>query len=264
MERQVDVMASISFLHLASAGKKISTEKVVGNIRQYHPNAYYFLGSDAADDLSDIAKQYKLNYNYFDEKLGYPSQPFGYRKEKVLLWLKRFHHAAENCGTSHIMMVEDDVWIKKPITVHDEWEMSCHKISHGNRFPEAVLDMMERFSGVRPKTDFYGGGGGSIYNVKTFLKNYTKITNYINEQWDYIQDNHYPTIGWMDCFMVSYYMFCGKDYTENPYMTDTHHHQKGFDFDKFVEKQPEHIEIINNYKKYYWPENNDVLTFSTV
>jgi hypothetical protein len=91
-----------------------------------------------------------------------------------------------------------------------------------------------------------------------------KITNYINEQWDYIQDNHYPTIGWMDCFMVSYYMFCGKDYTENPYMTDTHHHQKGFDFDKFVEKQPEHIEIINNYKKYYWPENNDVLTFSTV
>jgi hypothetical protein len=31
-----------------------------------------------------------------------------------------------------------------------------------------------------------------------------------------------------------------------------------------VEEQPEHIEIINNYKKYYWPENNDVLTFNTV
>jgi hypothetical protein len=60
-------MASISFLHLASAGKSISTEKIVSNIRQYHPDAYYFLGSDAADDLSDIAKQYNLDYHYFDD-----------------------------------------------------------------------------------------------------------------------------------------------------------------------------------------------------
>jgi hypothetical protein len=46
-------------------------------------------------------------------------------------------------------------------------------------------------------------------------------------------------------------------------MTDTHHHQKGFDFDKFVEEQPEHIEIINNYKKYYWPNESEVITFNT-
>ena len=92
-----------------------------------------------------------------------------------------------------------------------------------------------------------------IYNVGTFLKNYTRIAKLINEQWDYIQDNLYPTIGWMDCYMVAYYMFCGKDYTENPCMTDTHHHTNdGWDYDKFVNEQPENIEIVNNYKKYYW------------
>jgi ribonucleoside-diphosphate reductase alpha chain len=32
---------------------------------------------------------------------------------------------------------------------------------------------------------------------------------------------------------------------------------------KFVEEQPEHIEIINNYKKYYWPADDEVLTFRT-
>ena len=58
-------------------------------------------------------------------------------------------------------------------------------------------------------------------------------------------------------------MLCGKDYSVNPYLTDTHHHQKGFDFDKFVEDQHEHIEIINNYKKYYWPADDGVLTFRT-
>jgi hypothetical protein len=35
-------------------------------------------------------------------------------------------------------------------------------------------------------------------------------------------------------------------------MTDTHHHQPGFDFDVFVDSQPDEIEIVNNYKKYYW------------
>jgi len=35
-------------------------------------------------------------------------------------------------------------------------------------------------------------------------------------------------------------------------MTDTHHHKEGFDFDGFVESTPDEIEIVNNYKKYYW------------
>jgi hypothetical protein len=48
-------------------------------------------------------------------------------------------------------------------------------------------------------------------------------------------------------------MLCGKDYTINPYMVDTHnHHNNGFDWDGFVESTPKEIEIVNNYKKYYW------------
>jgi 5-hydroxyisourate hydrolase-like protein (transthyretin family) len=65
--------------------------------------------------------------------------------------------------------------------------------------------------------------------------------------------NQYTPLGFMDCFMVVYYMLCGKDYLSNPYMTDTHHHTNdGYDFDGFVNDQPENIEIVNNYKKYYW------------
>ena len=65
--------------------------------------------------------------------------------------------------------------------------------------------------------------------------------------------NYYEPFGFMDCYMVVYYMLCGKDYYVNPYMTDTHHHRNdGFDWDGFVESRNPVIEIINNYKKYYW------------
>lgn len=245
-------MGDISFIHLASAGKKVSTEHIALNIRKHHPSAYYFLGSDGVEDLMQIACRYNCEYRYYTDRLGYPDGVRGYDVERLLKWLERFRTACLNTTSSHIMMTEDDVWLTKPVTVHDDWEMACHYVPYGNVIPEGVIDMIERFSGKRPLTNYYGGGGGSIYKVSTFLENYDRVTTFFKEQTTYIQDNLYPTIGWMDCYMVIYYMLCGKDYTINPYMTDTHHHQPGFDFDKFVNEQPESIEIVNNYKKYYW------------
>ena len=167
-------MADLSFLHLASAGKKTSTGHIVSNIRKHYPDAYYFLASDNADDLSDIAREHKTDYMWYSKKLGYPS----YKYDKLISWLERFKFACENCKTSHIMMVEDDVWIKKPITVIDEWEMSCHYVSHGNVIPQDVITQIMLFSGKPPKTNYYGGGGGSIYKVDTFLNNYDRVTEW--------------------------------------------------------------------------------------
>jgi hypothetical protein len=241
-------MSSLSFIHLASAGKKVSTGHIVSNIRKYYPDAYYFLGSDAAEDLSDIAIANKTDYILFTKKVGYPS----YKIDKLLEWLERFKFACEQSKTTHIMMVEDDVWIKKPITVIDEWEMACHYVSHGNIMPPQVIDLIEQFSGKRPKTNYYGGGGGSIYKVDTFLDNYERVKDWFIKHHDTIQ-SYYEPFGFMDCYMIAYYMLCGKDYTINSYMTDTHHHKNdGYEWDKFVDNCNPVIEIVNNYKKYYW------------
>jgi hypothetical protein len=258
MERQVDVMTDVSFCHLASAGKKISTEKIVENNRKHYPDAYYFLGSDAADDLSEIGLNNKCDYYPFSAKVGYPS----YDLKKLLLWFERFKLACQNCNTSHIMMMEDDVWIKKQLSIEDDWEMAGHDIRIGNIIPDFIIDSIEEFSGKRPLTNQYGCGGGSIFKVSTFLNNYDRVIVWFEDNHDMFQQQYMP-LGFMDCYMVVYYMLCGKDYSVNPYLTDTHHHQKGFDFDKFVEDQPAHIEIVNNYKKYYWPADDEVLTFRT-
>jgi len=241
-------MPDISFCHLASAGKKVSTEKVVEQVRKHHPDSYYMLLSDAADDLSDIAEKYNCDYIRSVSKLGYPS----YDADKTLQWLDRFRAACQQAPTSHIMMMEDDVWIKKPITVDSTWEMAGHDIKIGNIIPDDIIGSITDFSGKKPITNQYGCGGGSIFKVSTFLENYDKVTEWFKKNHDWFQI-HYQPLGFMDCYMVVYYMLCGKDYSVNPYLTDTHHHKNdGYDYDDFVMSQPIHIEIVNNYKRYYW------------
>ena len=242
---------SISFFHIGVNNLK-ATEYVVKNIREHHPDAFYFLGTDAASDLSPIAHKYNCHYVHFLDKLGAPTQPYGYDIDRVLKFLERFRMACERCDTTHIMMAEDDVLVVKPVTINPEWEMACHDIRIGNIIPESVHDMIERFNGKRPTFKQYGGGGGSIYNVKTFLDNYSKVVKFFETQGDFIMKNLYPTFGWIDCFMVVYYYLCGKDYSVNEHLTDTHHHVAGYDYDGFVASVPDNIEIINNYKKYYY------------
>jgi len=241
-------MSDISFCHLASAGKKEATRNMVMNIRKHYPNTYYFLASDAADELQDIAISNSCVYRFYTNKVGYPS----YNLEKLLKWFERFKLACEQTDTSHIMMMEDDVWVKKQITLDDTWEMAGHDIRIGNIIPQNIIDSIAEFSGKRPLTNQYGCGGGSIFKVSTFINNYDRVIEWFKTNHNTFQQQYDP-LGYMDCYMVVYYFLCGKDYTINPYMTDSHHHKNdGYDYDKFVNDQPEHIEIVNNYKKYYW------------
>ena len=116
-------MADISFCHLASAGKKISTEHMFENVRKYYPDAFYFLASDSADDLYDINQKHGGFYTFYNEKVGYPS----YDLVKLLKWFERFKTACQMSNTSHIMMMEDDVLIRKHL---------CNYIFAPNIFPE--------------------------------------------------------------------------------------------------------------------------------
>lgn len=250
-------MSNISFFHIGS-NKRTATENVVNNIIQFYKPEVYLLGSDNALSFADFAIQKKINYVYYNKKLGGPQQPYGYEIDSVLEFLDRFREA---CYLSysvnrieHIMMAEDDVWLLKPVTVNPNWQMACHNITVGNELPPSLLDEIEQFSGKRPKNIHYGGGGGSIYNAKTFLEYYDDVTHWFRINGDRIIKEEYATFGWIDCFMVVYYYLCGKEYSINPHLTDTHNHAPGFDYDSFVANQPPEIEIINNYKRYYWNE----------
>lgn len=243
-------MFDISFFHIASIHPKATLE-TIKNVRQHHPNNFYFLGVDGVGSYEYIAEEYNLSYRFYMDHVGGPVGDYGYRLNGVLEFLTRFREACLKCGTSHIMMLEDDVLITKPVTIEKEWEMACHYISHGNKLHPVLLEKIQNFTGKECSVDYYGAGGGSIFSTSTFLSNYNSIVSWFKENFDEVQ-KVYPTIGYIDCFMVVYYLLCGRDYTVNPHLTDTHHHYSGYDYDGFVKNISDSIQIVNNYKKYYY------------
>lgn len=243
-------MSNISFFHLASVYPKATVE-IVKTAREHHPKGYYFLGVDNTFSYQQVADIYKTDYKFYHTKLGGPKGDYGYRLEGTIEFLKRFRTACLLSRSSHIIMMEDDVLIVKPITVDPSWEVACANIQIGNVIPERVHDLIEQHCGKRPIFKQYGAGGGSIFRVKTFLANFDRNIKWFEEHFDEIQ-SYYPTIGYIDCFMNVYYYLCGKDYTANPHLADTHNHRPGFDYETFISNQPPEIEIINNYKKYYY------------
>ena len=59
-----------------------------------------------------VPKKYNCDYLYANKRLGYPSQPYGYRMDAVIEWLVRFYTACVRSlsqGSTHMMLVEDDV-----------------------------------------------------------------------------------------------------------------------------------------------------------
>ena len=254
---------SISFFHIASVYPE-STKVIVENVRKHHPDNYYFLAIDGPRlEYMNVIKEHKLDYILYKEPLGGPVPPYGYNLETTLRFVERFHEACKRCNTSHIIMMEDDVLIVKPVTTEENWEHAAADTKIGNVIPEFVHDLIEQHCGKRPTFKQYGSGGGAIFKVSTFLENYNSNVEWFKNHFDNIQ-KEYPTIGYLDCFMDVYYFLCGKDYTANPHRADTHNHQPGFDYELFIDNLPEEIQILNNYKKYYWPKTDDTITFTTV
>lgn len=243
-------MSDISFFHLASVYPK-ATEKIVAEARLHHPNDYYFLGVDNTISYQHIADTYKTDYKFYHNKVGGPQGDYGYRLDGTLEFLDRFHQACMKSFSNHIIMMEDDVLIVKPITVDPKWQHACANITIGNIVPEIVISLIEEHCGQRPIRTQYGAGGGSIFNVATFLDYYDYNIEWFKKYFNMIQ-MYYPTIGYIDCFMNVYYWLAGKDYTVNPHLADTHNHRPGFDYETFISNQPPEIQIINNYKKYYY------------
>jgi hypothetical protein len=251
---------SISFFHMASVYPE-ATRITIENARKHHKDNLYFLGVDGDYDYDKVAEENACVMLHYSA-IGGPIYPNGYNLDKTLRFLDRFHTACLTSETSHIIMMEDDVLILKPITIDPNWEHACADTKIGNVIPEPVHDLIEQHCGKRPTFKQYGAGGGSIFKVKTFLEHYHDNVDWFKKHFDTIQ-SYYPTIGYLDCFMNVYYFLAGKDYSVNYHRADTHNHKPGFDYESFISKLSPEIEILNNYKKHYWPHNDEVITFNT-
>lgn len=219
------------------------------SIRKFYPTAPIALSCDNAYDFTDIAKQYNAFYEHNDVTLGYPVQPFGYRKSQILEWSDRMYRGVSRLYTDYFVMMEDDVHVVSAIEIDPTWEMAGHMYSPGQVYliPDELLDMISTFSGIRPKTNYYNCGGGSIFKTSTFLTNYSRVRDFFDVNLDYIQDNIYPTAGWMDCYMCLFYYLCGKDLVQNIRLYNNWPIKIPFE----MRDVPVGTYLIHNFKDYY-------------
>lgn len=242
-------MYKLGFFHIAVKNHR-ATRFVVENVRLHHKTEPYILFSDAGEDFSYLVNEYSVITVADGIRTGPPFGRYGYKLQQILEFFSRFKHACEISGAEYLVMLEDDVLVLKQITVPDGCEFMAHQ-QLGTILDHTVAEIIKYFSGNNDIVPIYACGGGSIFKTSIFLNNYEKIIDFYISNTDHIQ-KFYPTWGWIDCFMHIYYLMAGAKYTTNPFMVDTHIHRPGFDYTAYLEKLPNDIQIVNNFKKYYY------------
>jgi hypothetical protein len=240
---------TIGFYNPASV-HPYATQAALSSVRLIYPAAPVVISCDAAHDFSQIARQYHAEYVHYYHKISYPQGDLGYSKINMLTWLDRLYLATTRLKTDYVVLWEDDCILMKPITIDTDWYMAGHKFLFPGQvptMPESFLDLIQQFSGVRPSTNVYNCGGGSIFHSQTLIDNYNIIRQFWHENFDNVQQNIYRTIGWPDCFMTVFYYMSGKKLNENKRLYNNYPLVKPFNFSVLA---PD-IEIVHYVKDLY-------------
>lgn len=226
----------------------LATMESYKSIRQFYPDAPFFLSIDGTHqhlyrNMLFLNTEYLFNI----EQLAYPP----YTKEKVLEWLKRMYIGFLKLGTDHVCMIEDDMLVLGPIQYPEDVECFGHNIKIGNDIHGTLLHEIETFSKRPTKATKYGAGGGSIFKSSTFIDNYVKVTQYIDQNWYLFEEYYWPQCGYMDAFMTIYYLLCGKDYTPNPRMINLWPANHTTPPNDIIKTYFGDIDLVHNYKYFY-------------
>jgi len=261
-------MNTLGFVQFTSAGQREAGAKLMENVRQFYPDAFYMVIADADESRLDDCIKYNAEYYYSVRKMGYPMEPGGYELKRVLEFWERMYIACTRTNSTHLVYLEDDIKILKPITVPDDTEAygqpPCYPdgTRFKNGYPDRFMEMIKEYSGVYPNVNGYGSEGGFIFKVKTFLDHYHGIVQWMKDNYKYIQENVYVKVGWIDCFNTYFFLLAGKKYTHNPNLVNLFDPEGNNEYDYYghytypqtynvTKGIPSHVEIVHHYKKYY-------------
>lgn len=133
-----------------------SYKNVIQNIRKWYPNSDIFIYMDSfRDDLDkyrEISDEYNCKYIVRDKTMYFIDRKdsIDVNTPKMLEWLDRIENSCISTNSKWIMLVEDDVLIKRKII---NWPNS--DVGHSRNY-------------FRP-------GGGSIFKKESFLDSIKKV-----------------------------------------------------------------------------------------
>lgn len=260
-------MTSLGFAHFCTPGQHVAGEELMKNVREFYPDNFYIALGDAGDNRFDSCKKYSVEYYQSQKSLGYPQEPYGYELKAVLEYWERMYVACFRANTTHLVYLEDDVKLLKPLTYPDVDVYGLDtEFPNGERFPngftDGFMDIIEQYSGVRPNVGGYGAPGGTIFKVKTFLDNYHHIKRWAEQNFNYVRHNVYEKTGWQDSLNTYFFLLAGKAYIKNPHGANVFDVEGTNEYDYYGHYEyptsyevtkgiPDHMEILHHYKKYY-------------
>lgn len=228
-----------------------ATRECLKSLREIYPDSPVYLSTDGMQNYAEfheIALEHNCEIMCNRTPLGYPP----YDAYSVRRWMNRLLSGMLRLGTSHVAMIEDDILFNREMHYLEELDCLGHVIPHGNKIPEVVLNDIEKFSGKRPNADYYGAGGGSIFGTKVFIENYWNVTNHLINNWEFYKSNYWPQVGYADCYMVLFYMLCGKDFYQNPNLFNFDPHNP---IQNHISKNSPPSLVKQNFGEHAWIHN---------
>jgi hypothetical protein len=153
------------------------------NFKRHFPESPYLIYSDMGDDFSEYVDD-KTFYKRSDIRY-WGTGPNSYWGDNWDMWhsyFNRLKDACEICNTDYIIVMEDDVLITSKFNIIDDFDF-CGPCNA--KLSPHIISYIENKIG-RKINPYYGLCGGSIFNSKKFLENYSKIIeNLHNYHYEY-------------------------------------------------------------------------------
>lgn len=140
------------------------TENTLRYFRRSYPDSPLLLVSDNGDNFSDLADKYQCYY--FHDRRGMGLNCIDYYK--VLILISRLELLASiMSNTSAILLLEDDVWVKKPLV--GKFNSCFAGPWFGNTITVPMANLLKEFGkNIDPNMQF-GCSGGTIINTLALL-----------------------------------------------------------------------------------------------
>lgn len=147
-------------------------------------------------------------------------------KENAFTWIDGIYNACLKAGSKYMIVMEDDTFILKPISIlNKEFGIAVFEYNT-NEFPPQMLHIVKQLNGnVDIPTNIfgnkgYGAGGGYIINCEQFIKSWDYFKPVLDANWDAIVESSH-LIGWCDFLPQITIMVGGFDVVMNSQLVQT-------------------------------------------
>ncbi len=218
------------------------TTKVLSQFRKVYQHVHIRLLCDKGVDYSELSNLMNCEYIYSNYHMGLWGQChqdvlsrkhcYGWNKEEGLEHINRWYSFAKSVNTKYILMMEDDIYISKLISIVNT-DFIFTQVIPGNQLNDDIKLICNRFN-PNHTLDKYGCCGGHFINRELYIECVNKSIKFIENNYDKMVVAS-KQIGWPDTINNLVFNLCGYTGIEN---VDYH---EGFD-------NPENKAIFHDYK----------------